>query len=247
LTELAGLIRRDSALTADLLALGNSALFGRGERCTDVFPAIQRLGLREVLRVLSLSLSKNLFGQGLSNYRLTAQQYWNASMLAALLMDTLARRYRADPDEAYIVGILHAIGRVLINEVLRLEGWSTIWDGSFALEFWELQEVGFTYAVAGALLLRRWSFPEAIWRPIRGQLDPLLDVRPNTSAGLLRLGVLLLSRFGSTTGLCATPAPLTKKALAWAGWETEAEANQLVSAIRARHEEVMASLPPAWA
>src|SRR5690606_27349574 len=90
LEDLDELIRQDAALTADIIRLSNSALFSRGGSCADLRLALQRLGLRELIRAIELSVSKHIFGKGLSTYGITAEQYWRGSVLAALLMEQLA-------------------------------------------------------------------------------------------------------------------------------------------------------------
>ncbi|MBL9137147.1 MAG: HDOD domain-containing protein [Verrucomicrobiales bacterium] len=184
--QIADLVMNDAALSADFLHLSNSALFRGGEPCTRLTDAIQRLGTKELIRVISLSLSKNVYGKDLANYGITAGQYWTESVWAALFMDALARQANADPSEAYVVGILHQLGRVLINEAILEAGWSLFWDGREAIERWEADHVGFTYAEAGALLLQRWEFPEAIIAPVAHQLTAPTPNGPDNFSNLLR-------------------------------------------------------------
>ena len=44
------------------------------------------------------------------------------------------------------------------------------WDSVCPLEEWERETVGFTYAYAGAMLLKRWDFSSKITHPIFYQL-----------------------------------------------------------------------------
>ncbi|MCC7373872.1 MAG: HDOD domain-containing protein [Verrucomicrobiales bacterium] len=184
--QIADLVTNDAALSADFLHLSNSALFRGGEPCTRLTDAIQRLGMKELIRVISLSLSKNVYGKDLANYGITASQYWTESVWSALFMDYLAKQANADPSEAYVVGILHQLGRVLINEAILEAGWSLFWDGREPIENWEADHVGFTHAEAGALLLRRWDFPEAIIAPVVQQFTPPTPNGPDNFSNLLR-------------------------------------------------------------
>jgi len=222
------LIRHDASLTADLIHVSNSALFCRGQRHVDLAGAMQRLGLREVLRVVGLSLSKNLFGKGLSNYGVSSQEYWKTSVLGALLMEAFARRHNIDPMVADTVGILHALGRVLINEVLEEVGSKQVWSGEIPMEYWELESVGFSYAEAGALLLRQWDFPDSICEPIENQLEPITAVVPNSIDGLIRLTVHLLYQNRSVDFASDWTFEVSEEILKWAGFKSEEELRKVV-------------------
>jgi len=242
LDPLADLINFDPALAADLIRISNSALFSRGQRFRDVQSAIQWLGVKEVLRIISLSLSKNMFGKGLINYGLSAQEYWNASVLAALTMETLAKKHKIDHQEAHMVGILHAIGRVLINEALEEIGWSLFWDNSIPVDLWELENVGFTHAGAGALLLREWKFPQSIYSPIEQQLAAVTGAPADSIGGMMRFTSFLLYRRDFATLAAGAVATVPLEMLAWAGFESDEELSEFLSGIQKKLEHVVASL-----
>jgi HD-like signal output (HDOD) protein len=196
------------------------------------------LGLQEVLRAIGLSLSKNMFGKGLTNYGITAEQYWGLSVLAGLLMETLARRGALNADTAYLVGILHAIGRVLINEALPEVQCRERWDGVVPLETWELEHIGFTHAEAGALLLGRWGFPGEILQPIAGQFGPTTSATSGSFTGLLRLSLLLLKPSGVLVPATVLPELLTRQILTWAGFREWQELQELLDDVTTALDKV---------
>jgi len=228
LAMLGELIRSDGALVADLVRLSSSAMYSRGEAPADLNGALQRLGVREVIRAIDLSLSKNVFGKGLGNYGIDATQYWRTSLLAGLMMEQLAFIHGVDAPEAYTVGMLHALGRVLINEVLEEVGTGATWDRGQALELWEVNQVGFTHAEAGALLLREWAFPEPVIAPIEHQLGTPAAVPAQTSLGMMRFVRLLLTWDPEAT-TTPQPAALPRDLLGWAGFATQNEALEILT------------------
>jgi HD-like signal output (HDOD) protein len=246
LESVGALIRQDPALVADVIRLSNSALFGRGEPCVGLDHALQRLGLEEVLRAIGLSLSQHLFGKPLTNYGLTSAQYWRASLLAAILMEQLADANGIDAPEAYTIGILHALGRVLIDEVLGEEENRAGWDRSTSLENWEVRQVGFTHAEAGALLLRGWKFPSAIVLPIENQLGSPTVVSAQSTVGMLRFVRVVVSADQEASTL-PKPAPLPPDLLQWAGFASVDEVADLLRDAQARLAVVEASLGMAQA
>ena len=88
-----------------------------------------------------------------------------------LVMAGLAKHSGLNPDDAYTVGILHPIGRVLINRAIEEQGFTVYWDGHQPIESWERSSVGFDFAEAGAMLLEHWLFPGPTCDIIRWQLD----------------------------------------------------------------------------
>ncbi len=225
LERLGALVSQDAALVADVIRIGNSAEFSRGGTCVDLQLALQRLGLDEVIRIIELSLSKNVFGKPLTHYGLTTGQYWRCSLLAALLMEELAFIHGVDAPEAYTVGILHALGRVLIDTVLGDEnpsGPRAVWDRSIPLENWEVSRVGFTSAEAGGLLLREWGFPAAIVNPVENQLGTPQVVPAHSPTGMLRLVRLILTA-DPEAGTAPQPAAFPPDLLGWAGFASVRE------------------------
>lgn len=231
LDDVGAIVRNDSALVADLIRLSNSALFSRGGGCVDLQLALQRLGLRQVVRAIELSMSKNVFGKGLVHYGVDSTQYWRTSMLVALLMERLAFIHGVDAPEAYTIGILHALGRILIDEVLDENGKQEKWDRKTTIEAWEVAQVGFTHAEAGALLLREWGFPAGIVAPIEHQLGAPSAVAAQTTAGMIRFARALIQA-DPVAGHSTEPVSFPPDFLAWAGFASEAEALELLTDVQ---------------
>ncbi len=241
LDSIGRLVSQDSALVTDVIRLSNSAIYSRGEACVDLQVSLQRLGLDEVIRVIELSLSKHIFGKGLTQYGISSAQYWRTSVLAALLMEQLAGMHGVEAPEAYTIGILHAIGRVLINEVLDETGNTTPWDRCGSLENWEVGRVGFTQAEAGTLLLREWGFPRAILNPIENQFGPPRVVAAQSTLGMLRL-VRLLLVLDPETGMGPRPESLPPDVIGWAGFATEEELLDTLREAQTRLQQISEGL-----
>ena len=107
----AKLIRTDPSLSAQVLRLCNSPMFGLRSRVLSIEQAAVLLGT-ERLRSLALSCSvMDYAGNGLP--REQATDFWRHSYLAALLTERLAREMRySEKEQAYIAGLLHDIGQI---------------------------------------------------------------------------------------------------------------------------------------
>ena len=159
-SELVDLLKTDASLTADIVRLSNSAYYGFATECTNLSTAVSRVGFYEVLRLLNLSISKSVLAKDLDAYGITAYDYWCTCASTAILLESFAHITGEEPNDAYTIGVLHLIGRVLINQLLNDFGFSLFWDGEQDLSEWEIDAVGFTSAYAGSILLKRWNLPD---------------------------------------------------------------------------------------
>ena len=192
------LLRNDGSLAADIIRISNSPFYAPAAVHSNLNSAINYIGLREVNRVVNLSLARQLFARDLCSYGLSAYDYWSDSVATALLMEALAEESDLNPQDACTIGILHAIGRVVIDRVIEQKGFSIYWDGAQPIHDWERNAVGFDYAQAGAMLLEHWRFPAATCEIIRAQLDSAKVSEPVSMLGLLRVAQRLIALAGSS-------------------------------------------------
>lgn len=116
----AKLIRTDATLSAQLLRMCSSPLFGLRSRVVSIDQAAILLGA-DRLRTLVLTTSMvDLAGNGLPPAEST--RFWRHSFLAALLSEHLAKRTGySEFEQAYIAGLLHDIGQVPLWMLLSEE------------------------------------------------------------------------------------------------------------------------------
>ncbi len=190
------LLRNDGPLAADIIRIANSPYYTPALPHGNLADAVGQIGTRELIWVIDLSLARRLFARDLPGYGITAFDYWSASVATALVMEALARQVGLAPEDAYTVGILHAIGRVLIDRVIEEKGFSLYWETGQTIEEWERDAVGFDYGEAGALLLDHWDFPPEMCKVIRCQTTQERILEPVSLLGILQFTLRLVARTG---------------------------------------------------
>ncbi len=173
LGDIEKLIQTDGSLAASIVKLSNKAVFGFGGECENVSQAMQTVGFGQALKLVSSALSKQLFMMDLDAYGISSNDYWKYSYFTATFMELQAKRIGLDQDESYLLGLLHSIGRVVVNELLHVDKIEIFWDRFVSPSDWEIDTIGFSSERAGALLLKNWNFPEEFYSRVEKQSEPV--------------------------------------------------------------------------
>ncbi len=179
--DIGRLLQTDGALSTSVIRVSNSIQFGVGQKTTSLHDALIKVGFNRVISLLGAALSKQVFMKDLVAYGMTADEYWSYSYFCAVFLEGRAQRLGKPADEAYLVGLLHALGRVVINELLSKTHPGLHWNRTTNLDEWEYLTVGFKATDAGATLLRNWKLNPAVHVRVANQnvalaraADPLL-------------------------------------------------------------------------
>ena len=237
LEDVARLIRAEPALTADIIKISNSSFYAATQPCADVDSALTRIGFNEVLRVVALILAKELCSNDLQKYGMTADELWSESLMVSLLMEELAKNCRLNKSKAATLGLLHCIGRVVINNILEDFRVDIFWDPTIPVADWEEAVVGFNYGEAGGRLLKRMEFPNEAQNVIRFHVNPEDRAEPDKMTELLNYCVSLSNAVGR--GFVKINYELPDDTyLAKLGEFTEEELREIVAGAEDRFTEV---------
>lgn len=175
--EIGRVINQDVALTARLLRVANSPLYGLVSQVDTVSRAVTVLGTRQV-RDLAVATSAVKSFQGIPNSLVSMQSFWEHSIYTALCARTLAMECLKRQREAvFVAGVLHDIGKlVLFNQLPELSRKALEMSGNNLHASDTLlaeQDVfGFDHTQIGAELVRRWSLPVNLQECIAFHHDP---------------------------------------------------------------------------
>jgi len=188
-------IRQDPALAALIIRYANSALFGMKGKINDLNDAIFRvLGFDGTLHLaLGLALGKRfkLEEHGL----LSRINFWQRSIYTATLAQKLAlcmpKRYRPQPGLAYLAGLLHDIGYLLMAEqfepTYRVLNKLATANSTVPISTLEQLFLGIHHAEMGQILLQNWDLPNEVVIATRYHHDPDYCGLHNEYANLILL------------------------------------------------------------
>jgi putative nucleotidyltransferase with HDIG domain len=121
--DLTDVIQLDPVLTAKVIKMVNSAYFGLPQKVKSLKQAIVMLGLNTVKNVaLSSSFAGNVKIKEKTN--LTQDDFWQHSLGVAVASKLIAKELGVDAqylEEYFIAGLIHDIGKVLINNFFSKE------------------------------------------------------------------------------------------------------------------------------
>ena len=171
LTRVAEIVTRDATISARVLQLANSAFLGSRTPFSDTNQAVIFLGT-DTVRNIAVSVSVHeVFRSYRGRNGLSLPLFWHHSLLTAVIAMSLARLIGyPQPAEAYLAGLLHDLGKLLLCQAMPAEYATLLENGSIhpaEFEFRERERLGFSHAEVGSLLVRRWNLQAPIAEAIR--------------------------------------------------------------------------------
>jgi putative nucleotidyltransferase with HDIG domain len=171
--QVAEVVERDTAVTAKVLQLANSAFFGVGRTVSSVREAVVYLGADTIE---SLTLTVEAFGkltlrqvEGFS-----IEEFQQHAVLVASITSSILPAGRTQ-SEALTAALLHDIGKLVLiaddpgrwarlTTEARMRG--------LPLHEVELRREGVTHAATGAYLLSLWGLPDGVVEAVAHHHDP---------------------------------------------------------------------------
>jgi HD-like signal output (HDOD) protein len=210
-------LSRDPVLSAKVLRIANSSHFGAQRSMASIDAAVAMIGNQALNRVVVACGVASAF-EAVPGIDLRI--FWRDASVAATAAHALAPLIKADPEEAHLCGLLHAIGHLIL-----CRSYPEIADAMFTgfaivrgepLARIELDAFGIDHRAVGALWAEHLGFPKAVAIAIAAMATP--DTSPQT-----RLAIVLRSACALTAaveqgdvaaGLCALAPALQARCIA---------------------------------
>lgn len=202
-SEIVGMIKLDPSLTVQVLRLSNSVYFATGMPSDDLEEAIGRIGYREAYKLVALVSGQGLLDHDVPTLSLESGQLWELSVSVAFLMEKLALELGGDPSTAYTIGLLHALGKLVLRAIeqdVYEHVYTLLEKNQYSLAEAEVEVLGFHSGQLAATLLRQWHFDDHIALPIQYQQNPEEAPRFRRLAEMLNLALWLAATLGQAHG-----------------------------------------------
>ncbi len=185
--EIARKLAADQVLSAKLLRLANSSYYHAARSIGTVDDAVLMLGF---MTVRTLVISSGLTGGFKAMPGVDLKQFWRYSMYTAVIAKWLAKQVKANSDFAFTVGLMHAIGQLVMHaampeQTLQIDKIAGPLD-SRRLSV-EHSSFGYNFSDVGAELAKRWRFPENFSTVIKGFPEPLEAAVFDSMAAVIHL------------------------------------------------------------
>lgn len=174
--DIIDLIKVDASLTTQIIRLSNSAYFGVLEPSNSLEEAITRVGFSQTYKVVTSAVAQQVLGDSLKYYGLGEGELLERSFATAIAMTemSMSSRLHFYPDTLYTLGLLHNLGKVIVNQYFMKRG-IEIYEAdneSAVTPEEERKLLGFDHAEVAAAVMEKWKFGQEIVEPIRFQLNP---------------------------------------------------------------------------
>lgn len=167
-------IALDPILSARLLRLANSAIYGLHGTVTSVAGAVSTIGYAAISEILMMSGVSDSFGRKVLNSP-AGKEIWHHSLATAMVSSEICNIAKmSGSEDAFSCGLLLDIGKLILlrsdaptyNQILR-EGLEV---GN--LEAVERRAFGFDHAELGAAAAANWKLPTAVCHLIEHHHHP---------------------------------------------------------------------------
>ena len=162
--DLSDIIAQDPALSMKLLQIANSPMYGFGGQIQSVQHAAVLIGLR-ALKNLAVSMAMGeVFGSGGPLTANARDQLWEHALACGSIARTIAAKTGLGvPDEAFLGGIVHDVGKLIFvdhrpEEFMSLQGA----DCSRKKLEAETEAFGITHTAVGRECGENWGLPDEL-------------------------------------------------------------------------------------
>jgi putative nucleotidyltransferase with HDIG domain len=197
--DIAKEVRQDQVLSAKIIRLCRSALFGMKWEVDSIDRALVMLGEKRFLQMVVSASAEDFYPLNGNGYSLCKGGLYKHALGTAMISEGLANfTGKVPPDIAYTAGLLHDIGKVVLDQYITrayaLFYRRTQVDG-VNITAAERELFGISHTEVGGRMAARWSLPAILSDVITYHHHPEQATVSPELAHLVYLADLIMSRF----------------------------------------------------
>ena len=160
MSELAALVGHDAGLSTRVLTAANSPALRRGRELNSLENCLVALGTRLVRSIATCLSIQSLFDRSGDSDTPDLSAFWGHSLMVAELSRNLAASISYPrPEEAYLAGLLHDIGELILLSAIGEPYAELLADSEdeFSLQSLETERFGVHHGEVGTWLADKWT------------------------------------------------------------------------------------------
>ncbi len=190
LSEVGDVLSRDPGLSAKVLELVNSSVYGLKTRVETVNRAVVMIGAEQVRQLVIATSVVKMF-KSIPHNLIQVEDFWKHCVACGAIAKKLAElQGEEQPDRFFVAGLLHDVGRLILylkapekmNEVFE-----KVKDGEMLFHEAERKVFGFNHAEVGFQLCRIWSLPDFFRETAGYHHNPEDAFRHHEAASLIHI------------------------------------------------------------
>ena len=165
---------QDPALVTQVLRVANSPFYGLTRQISSIHDACLLLGIYTVRNVVLTAGVMTQFPATGGNY-IDRQKLWEHAVGTAIAAKVIAGRCGFDPELAFTGGLLHDIGKLVLDSYFPDETLAIVQyrdQQDCLLRDAEMQVLGLDHGEVGARIADRWKLPVSLQQAIKHHHTP---------------------------------------------------------------------------
>lgn len=174
--DLAAIIQTDTAMSARLLKIVNSAFYGFDERVDTLTHALNIVGTEQLTDLALAAIVTSKF-EGIPRDLINMETFWMHSIGCGIAARTIAKLMSGvEAEKMYLGGMLHDIGSLILFKESPEDAKKILLRSKESGENLfkvEKEVLGYDHAEVGALLLTEWKLSERLVEMVKYHHQPL--------------------------------------------------------------------------
>jgi HD-like signal output (HDOD) protein len=202
--DVVDIIKYDQAMTANLLKICNSTLFGLTKEIVSIKQAVAYLGIDKVASLIMVGSHGSNFKKVQQGYDLDEGALWRYSVSSALITQDIAeRKQQKNIAGLFTAALLKDIGKVVLNTYMRDEirnvQTQVQQEGLTFIEA-EKEILGIDHAELGGKVAKKWNFNQTTIDIIRNHHNPYHASTDDLSLPIIYLAASICMMIGIGVG-----------------------------------------------